>query len=49
MSDLTKKDKLSILMRLVKRVKDWRFQKSLPEALTFDKHFVQAGFTKLPK
>jgi len=30
MSDLTEKDKLSILMRLVKRIKDWRFQKSLP-------------------
>ncbi len=30
MSDLTKEDKLSILKRLVKRVKDWRFQKSLP-------------------
>ena len=30
MSDLTQKDKFSILTRLVKRVKDWRFQKSLP-------------------
>jgi predicted nucleotide-binding protein len=30
MPDLTKKDKLSILTRLVKRVKSWRFEKSLP-------------------
>jgi hypothetical protein len=30
MSALTKEDKLSILNQLVKRVKNWRFQKSLP-------------------
>jgi predicted nucleotide-binding protein len=30
MPDLTKEDKLSILKRLVKRVDNWRFQKSLP-------------------
>ena len=30
MSNLTKEDKLSILKRLVNRVKNWRFQKSLP-------------------
>lgn len=30
MSNLTKEDKLSILKRLVKRVTNWRFQKSLP-------------------
>lgn len=29
-STLTKEDKLSVLNRLVKRIKDWRFQKSLP-------------------
>lgn len=30
MADLTRQDKLSILMRLTKRIKDWRFQKGIP-------------------
>jgi predicted nucleotide-binding protein len=33
MPDLTKLDKLSILTRLVKRIKNWRFQKRLPMIL----------------
>lgn len=30
MPNLTREDKLSILKRLVKRIRNWRFQKSLP-------------------
>jgi predicted nucleotide-binding protein len=37
MPDLTKLDKLSILKGLVKRVKNWRFQKSLPMTLFLGK------------
>ncbi len=37
MPDLTKEDRLSILKRLVKRIKNWRFQKSLPMILFMGK------------
>lgn len=41
MPDLTKLDNLSILKRLVNRVKNWRFQKSLPMTLFSENRIEQ--------